>query len=107
MAETCPTLLGFTTARPTRRTRQLTDSIMERPGTVNITRTFARCRRKRTYDRGVNKRITDSQVLGELGETAVKKIVLEMQFIYDPRGRLSRDPAFARPHANCLAGHVG
>lgn len=37
---------------------------------------------------GMAKKITDSQVLGELGETAVKKIVLEMQFIYDPRGRL-------------------
>jgi hypothetical protein len=34
------------------------------------------------------KRITDSQILGELGETAIKKLVLEMQFIYDPRGRL-------------------
>jgi hypothetical protein len=36
----------------------------------------------------MGKRITDNQVLGELGETAVKKIVPEMQFIYDPRGRL-------------------
>jgi hypothetical protein len=34
------------------------------------------------------KKITDNQLLGELGETAVKKIVLEMQFIYDQRGRL-------------------
>ena len=33
-------------------------------------------------------KITDSQILGELGETAVKKIILEMRFIYDPRGRL-------------------
>jgi hypothetical protein len=36
----------------------------------------------------MTKRITDSQILGELGETAIKKLVLEMQFIYDPRGRL-------------------
>jgi Domain of unknown function (DUF4365) len=36
----------------------------------------------------MQKRITDSQVLGELGETAVKKIVLESGFLYDPRGRL-------------------
>jgi hypothetical protein len=35
-----------------------------------------------------DKRITDNQVLGELGETIVKKMVLEMGFIYDPRGRL-------------------
>src|SRR5262245_11393432 len=36
----------------------------------------------------MNKRITDNQVLGELGETAVKKLVLEMHFIYESRGRL-------------------
>lgn len=36
----------------------------------------------------MTKRITDSQILGELGETAIKKLVLEMHFIYDPRGRL-------------------
>lgn len=36
----------------------------------------------------MTKTITDSQILGELGETAVKKLVLEMQFIYDQRGRL-------------------
>ncbi len=36
----------------------------------------------------MQKRITDNQVLGELGETAVKKIVLESGFLYDPRGRL-------------------
>src|SRR5580698_3385101 len=34
------------------------------------------------------KTITVNQIRGELGETAVKKIVLEMQFIYDQRGRL-------------------
>lgn len=36
----------------------------------------------------MGKRITDSQILGELGETAVKKIVLETGFIYENRGRL-------------------
>jgi hypothetical protein len=36
----------------------------------------------------MSKRITDNQLLGELGETAVRKLVLEMQFIYEPRGRL-------------------
>jgi hypothetical protein len=36
----------------------------------------------------MSKTITDSQILGELGETAIKKLVLEMQFIYDSRGRL-------------------
>lgn len=36
----------------------------------------------------MTKRITDNQILGELGETAVKKLVLEMGFIYDGRGRL-------------------
>jgi hypothetical protein len=34
------------------------------------------------------KRITDNQILGELGETSVKKIVLETGFIYEHRGRL-------------------
>ena len=36
----------------------------------------------------MTKTITQSQILGERGETAVKKIVLEMGFIYEPRGRL-------------------
>lgn len=36
----------------------------------------------------MTKTITQSQLIGELGETAVKKIVLEMGFIYEPRGRL-------------------
>jgi hypothetical protein len=36
----------------------------------------------------MSKRITDNQVLGELGETAVKKIVLETGFLYEQRGRL-------------------
>ena len=38
----------------------------------------------------MTKRITDNQILGELGETAIKKLVLEMHFIYDPRGRLAQ-----------------
>ncbi len=72
----------------------------------------------------MSKRITDSQVLGELGETAVKKIVLEMQFIYDPRGRLEagtdgiielRDPKTGAPlgkflddrfHESCHNGGI-
>jgi putative transcriptional regulator len=37
--------------------------------------------REDVYDRTVTKRITDSQILGELGETAIKKLVLEMQFL--------------------------
>jgi hypothetical protein len=36
----------------------------------------------------MSKRITDNQVLGELGETAIKKIVLETGFLYEQRGRL-------------------
>lgn len=61
--------------------------------------------------KGMSKRITDSQVLGELGETAVKKIVLEMQFIYDQRGRLEagtdgiielRDPKSGTPLGRLL-----
>ncbi|MGB3626200.1 MAG: DUF4365 domain-containing protein, partial [Henriciella sp.] len=36
----------------------------------------------------MTKTITQSQILGELGETAVKKIALEMGFIYETRGRL-------------------
>lgn len=40
------------------------------------------------YGGWMAKRITDSQILGELGETVIKKIVLEMGFLYDPRGRL-------------------
>lgn len=35
----------------------------------------------------MTKKITDSQILGELGETAVKKLVLEMGMIYEHRGR--------------------
>lgn len=58
------------------------------------------------------KRITDSQILGELGETAIKKLVLEMQFIYDPRGRLEAGtdgiielliPRAVRRSASCSA----
>jgi hypothetical protein len=61
------------------------------------------------------KRITDSQILGELGETAIKKLVLEMQFIYDPRGRLEagtdgiielRDPTSGAPLGKLLGVQV-
>jgi uncharacterized protein DUF4365 len=58
-------------------------------GNSNITRTdsFQKC--SRAYDASLmDKRITDNQVLGELGETVVKKLVLEMGFLYEPRGRL-------------------
>jgi uncharacterized protein DUF4365 len=63
----------------------------------------------------MTKRITDSQILGELGETAVKKLVLEMQFIYDPRGRLEagtdgiieiRDPNTGAPLGRLLGVQV-
>jgi hypothetical protein len=63
----------------------------------------------------MNKRITDNQMLGELGETAVKKIVLEMHFIYDPRGRLEagtdgiielRDPKSGAPLGKLLGVQV-
>jgi hypothetical protein len=63
----------------------------------------------------MGKRITDSQILGELGETAVKKIVLEMQFIYDARGRLEagtdgiielRDPKNGAPLGKLLGVQV-
>lgn len=63
----------------------------------------------------MSKRITDNQVLGELGETAIKKIVLEMQFIYDPRGRLEagtdgiielRDPRSGAPLGKLLGVQV-
>ena len=46
-------------------------------------RTIPRGKAKSPYDRAMTKRITDSQILGELGETAIKKLVLEMQFIFD------------------------
>ena len=36
----------------------------------------------------MTKKITYNQILGELGETAVKKLVLEMGMIYEHRGRL-------------------
>ena len=40
----------------------------------------------------MTKTITDSQILGELGETAIKKLVLQMHFIYEARGRLEAGP---------------
>jgi hypothetical protein len=58
---------------------------------------------------------TNSQILGELGETAVRKIVLEMRFIYDPRGRLEagtdgimelRDPHSGAPLGKLLGVQV-
>lgn len=61
------------------------------------------------------KRITDNQLLGELGETAIKKLVLEMHFIYDPRGRLEagtdgiielRDPKTGAPLGKLLGVQV-
>jgi len=63
----------------------------------------------------MSKRITNSQVLGELGETAVKKIVLEAGFIYEHRGRLEagtdglielRDPRSCAPLGKMLAVQV-
>jgi hypothetical protein len=63
----------------------------------------------------MSKRITDNQILGDLGETAVKKIVLEMGFIYDPRGRLEagtdgiielRDPKTGAPLGKLLGVQV-
>jgi len=61
------------------------------------------------------KRITDNQVLGELGETAVKKIVLEIGFLYEQRGRLEagtdglielRDPRTGTPLGKWLGVQV-
>lgn len=61
------------------------------------------------------KRITDNQVLGELGETAVKKIVLEAGFLYEQRGRLEagtdglielRDPRTGTPLGKWLGVQV-
>jgi hypothetical protein len=63
----------------------------------------------------MTKRITDNQLLGELGETAVRKLVLEMQFIYEPRGRLEagtdgiielRDPKSGAPLGKLLGVQV-
>ena len=51
----------------------------------------------------MTKTITDSQILGELGETAVKKLVLEMHFIYESRGRLDVASVFANTQATDLA----
>jgi len=63
----------------------------------------------------MTKRITDSQILGELGETSVKKIVLETGFIYENRGRLEagtdglielRDPRSGAPLGKLLGVQV-
>jgi hypothetical protein len=63
----------------------------------------------------MSKVVTDNQVLGELGETAIKKIVLETGFIYEHRGRLEagtdglvelRDPRSGAPLGKMLAVQV-
>lgn len=63
----------------------------------------------------MSKTITNNQLLGELGETAVRKLVLEMQFIYESRGRLEagtdgiielRDPKSGAPLGRLLAVQV-
>lgn len=63
----------------------------------------------------MSKRITDSQILGELGETAIKKIVLEIGFLYEQRGRLEagtdgivelRDPKSGTPLGKLLGIQV-
>jgi hypothetical protein len=63
----------------------------------------------------MNKKITDNQILGELGETVVKKLVLEMRFIYENRGRLEagtdglielRDPVSGAPLGRLLGVQV-
>ncbi|MDE0110882.1 MAG: DUF4365 domain-containing protein [Albidovulum sp.] len=61
------------------------------------------------------KKITDNQILGELGEAAVKKIVLEMGMIYARQGRLEagidglielRDPTSGSPLGKLLGVQV-
>ncbi len=68
-----------------------------------------------TQDLQMTKKITDSQILGELGETAVKKLVLEMGMIYEHRGRLEagidgqielRDPSTHAPLGKLLGVQV-
>jgi SAM-dependent methyltransferase len=63
----------------------------------------------------MTKTITDNQLLGELGETNTKKLVLEMGFIYEGRGRLEsgtdgiielRDPKNGAPLGKLLAVQV-
>ena len=63
----------------------------------------------------MTKKITDNQVLGELGETVVKKLVLEMGMIYEHRGRLEagidglielRDPSTHAPLGKLLGVQV-
>jgi len=54
----------------------------------NVTKTLLSQGRENVSARATTKTIRDNQILGELGETAIKKLVLEMQFIYDARGRL-------------------
>ena len=63
----------------------------------------------------MTKKITDNQILGELGEIAVKKLVLEMGMIYEHRGRLEagidglielRDPSTHAPLGKLLGVQV-
>jgi hypothetical protein len=63
----------------------------------------------------MTKKVTDNQILGELGETAIKKLVLEMKFIYEARGRLEagtdgfielRDPVTGTPLGRVLGVQV-
>lgn len=63
----------------------------------------------------MGKRITPSQHLGELGEASIKKLALEMGFIYEQRGRLEagidgiielRDPVSGKPLGRLLGVQV-
>ena len=63
----------------------------------------------------MTKKITDNQVLGELGETVVKKLVLEMGMIYEHRGRFEagidglvelRDPSTHAPLGKLLGARL-
>ena len=63
----------------------------------------------------MTKKITNNQILGELGETAVKKLVLEMGMIYEHRGLLEagidgliefRDPSTHAPLGKLLGVQV-
>ena len=63
----------------------------------------------------MTKKITDGQVLGELGETVVKRLVLDMGMLYEHRGRLEagidglielRDPSTHAPLGKLLGVQV-
>ncbi len=64
----------------------------------------------------MTKKTTDNQILGEPGEPAVKKLVLEMGMIYEDRGRLEagidglielRDPSAHAPLGKLFGVQVG